>query len=345
MKPLRALQEAVEYGALLAGEALVLSLPPRVADDLVRGAARLFFRLDGRRRRTTLENLRVAFGGTLDAEARVALAKRTFEHAFRTAVDLARGPRHLRGARGMRRHVRLTGDFDRLLADVRAGRGGVLWSAHLGNWELIGPRLRRERVRVRLVTRKVENSLLDARAAAWRGGGDGVIDKRGAVREALRALRDGGWVGLLSDQNAGRTGEFVPFFGLPASTSPIAALLAVRAGVPIYMGVVRRVGPGYDFEAIFHRYEVDPSIDRRVEADRLLAAYSARVETWARTWPEQYMWLHRRWKTRPRGEKPGPHLPSYDQRRKRTWERWKRRRANLAKRRGRPVATPVATGA
>jgi KDO2-lipid IV(A) lauroyltransferase len=314
--PLRALRERLEYAALLAGECFLLSMPPRVADEIVRGAARAFYRIDGRRRRTTLENLRVAFGDAMPAPAREALARRAFEHAFQTALDLARGPRYLRSARAMRRRVRLTGDFDRLLADARAGRGGVMLSAHLGNWELIGPRLRRERVRVRLVTRRVENSLLDARAATWRGAGDDdvVIDKRGAVRSALRALREGAWVGLLADQNAGRAGEFVPFFGLPASTSPIAALLAVRSGAPLYMGVVRRVGPGYRYEAIFHRYEVDPSADRHVEEERLMTAYAARVETWARTWPEQYMWLHRRWKTRPPGEVPGPHLPTYDRR-------------------------------
>jgi KDO2-lipid IV(A) lauroyltransferase len=214
----------------------------------------------------------------------------------------------------MRRRVRLTGDFDRLLADVRAGRGGVLLSAHLGSWEILGARIRRERVPFRAVARRVENARVDARAAAWRGGGGRVIDKHGAVRTALRALRDGEWVGMLSDQNAGRHGVFLPFFGLPASTSPIAALLALRAGVPLYMGVVRRVGPGYAFEAIFHRYEVDPTADRRLETRRLLEAYVARLETWVRAWPEQYMWLHRRWKSRPRGEKPGPHLPQYHRR-------------------------------
>jgi len=335
LKVLRAIRDVLEYGVLLAGEAFLLSLPPRIADELVRGAARAFFRLDGRRRRTTLENLRVAFGGSMDAATRETLARRTFEHAFQTVLDLARAPRHVRSSRAMRDRIRLTGDFDRLAADARAGRGGLLWSAHLGNWEVIGPRLRREGIHVRLVTRKVDNALLDARATAWRGGGDGVIDKRGAVREALRALRERAWVGLLSDQNAGAAGEFIPFFGLPASTSPIGALLAVRTAVPVYMGVVRRVGPGYRFEAIFHRYQVDPAADPRVEARRLLDAYASRVETWARRWPEQYMWLHRRWKTRPRGETPGPNLPTYDRRRKATRLRAKR----IARARRRAMAT------
>src|SRR5262249_37369196 len=163
--------------------------PPRIADELVRGAARAFFRLDGRRRRTTLENLRVAFGGSMDAATRESLARRTFEHAFQTVLDLARAPRHVRSARAMRDRIRLTGRprpgrLDRPAAAARAGRGGLLWSAHLGNGEVIGPRLRREGIHVRLVTRKVDNALLDARATAWRGGEDGVIDKRGAVREA-----------------------------------------------------------------------------------------------------------------------------------------------------------------
>lgn len=327
MRFVKGLRDRLEYAVLRAGQAAALSVTPRAAEPILRAAAVAYFRLDGRRRRTTLENLRVAFGDELSPEARRALAVRAVENAFRTAYEIAVAPRFLRSLRSLRERISLTGDDDLMFADARAGRAAVVLSAHLGNWEIFASRLQRERIPLSVVVRPVENPLLDEWAARVRGGRASVIEKRGAVRDGLRSLRKGTWVGLLADQNAGRHGVFVPFFGLPASTSPIAAILAVRAGVPVYFGVNRRVGRGMRFELRLHRHETDPSADHRTETRRLLDAYAAHVEAWAREWPEQYMWLHRRWKTRPLDEAPGPHIPVYDRRKRLVRERLKRRRA------------------
>jgi KDO2-lipid IV(A) lauroyltransferase len=142
-----------------------------------------------------------------------------------------------------------------------------------------------------------------------------VIAKRGAVRESLRWLRGGGWVALLADQDAGARGAFVPFFGLPASTTTIPHVLAVRAGVPLYAGAcVRRPGPRPGFDVHLVRVAETPRAPAGDEAERvvrLAEATSRALERWVGAHPDQYNWLHRRWKSRPAGEPRRPGIPAY----------------------------------
>jgi KDO2-lipid IV(A) lauroyltransferase len=134
------------------------------------------------------------------------------------------------------------------------------------------------------------------------------------VRDVVAAVRRGAWVGVLADQNAGRRGEFVPFFGLPASTFRFAATIAARHGFPVYFAAAIRRGGRFRYEYKIHRWQAPEGLSRHDAERQILEAYSARLEAWAREVPEQYLWLHRRWKTRPPGEAPGPHLPAYPRR-------------------------------
>jgi KDO2-lipid IV(A) lauroyltransferase len=197
---------------------------------------------------------------------------------------------------------------------ARRGEGGLLVGGHLGNWEM-GPRcLRLSGVNARAVMRPVENRLINDHAVAARGGLATVIPKRGAVRAVMGTLRSGGWVALLADQNAGRGGVFVPFFGLPASTHPLPAVLALRLRLPLYVGAcLRRPGTGYAFDIHIRRVDTgrpdDDVTDDRV--DEVVARMTAAIEAQVRSAPDQYNWLHRRWKSRPPDEPAGPHQPAY----------------------------------
>ncbi len=136
----------------------------------------------------------------------------------------------------------------------------------------------------------------------------GVIGEVDSLVGALQKVRD------LADQNAGRHGVFVPFFGLPASTYPFGAAVAVRYGLPVYFGAAVRRGRGFRYDVVVKRYEVAPTADPEADARRLLEAFHAQMEAWIRSAPEQYLWMHRRWRSRPPGEPAGPHLPVYDRR-------------------------------
>jgi KDO2-lipid IV(A) lauroyltransferase len=135
--------------------------------------------------------------------------------------------------------------------------------------------------------------------------GVALIDKRGALRPVLEALRRGGLVGILLDQNAARReGVFVPFFGHAASTSRSLALLALRTGAPVLPIFIRREAPGR------HRVVIEPALRRPTVNDpeqaivELTTRCTEAIECAIRTSPEQWLWSHNRWRTRPPGVAP-----------------------------------------
>jgi KDO2-lipid IV(A) lauroyltransferase len=127
-----------------------------------------------------------------------------------------------------------------------------------------------------------------------------LIPRREASKEAMQKLRAGRIVAFVADQNAGRSGVFVPFFGRLASTHRGAALLAVRSGAPMFFAAAVREGS--DYCGITE--EITESREGELEdvVRRLTAAFTASLERLVRRWPEQYFWHHRRWKTRPPAE-------------------------------------------
>ena len=307
------LAHALQYAAVRFAEALVRSFPPAALPFVARAAGWCWWALDGRRRERARENLRVAFGAGLDDTARRALVRRSFASLLGVPLEVLLQPRLLSHPADLRRRVRLLGDWDQLRSEVAAGGGGLIVTGHLGNWELAGRCLRLLGVPAQVVVRPIENPWLDAHASRARGGAGSVITKRGAARGVLAALRSGRWVALLADQNAGVGGVFVPFFGLEASTPALPAVLALRNGAPLYLGACLRASRGpLTYDIHLRRLEVPRAVEPSPEAVRTLLSQATRtLESWIRLVPDQYNWLHRRWKRRPAGEVPGPHLPAY----------------------------------
>lgn len=190
-----------------------------------------------------------------------------------------------------------------LLADPRAK---ICVTAHLGSWEMAiaaaaffigGPSA--------VILRRIDNPFLDAfvrwirfpKNAQW-------IEKRGAAAEALQRLRRGEHVALLADENAGRRGLFVDFFGRPASTTKLPALLALLTGAPIVCGVaVRRPTT----PTLLYRVAcIEPGAFAHLGDDAPRALTQAMVSTferWIRETPTQWRWIHWRWRSRPDGTK------------------------------------------
>jgi len=156
-----------------------------------------------------------------------------------------------------------------------------------------------------VIARPLDNPALDRRLIALRGGtGNAVIPKRRAVRETMKALARGSGVAILIDQDSREDGVFVPFFGRLASTTPTLALLALRTEAPIIPVFARVNADGTIAISIEPAVPVDAGPDRDADVARITAACTAVVERWVRKDPEQWLWMHRRWKTRPPGETP-----------------------------------------
>lgn len=312
---LQRLLHALQYAGFLLVELLVRSLSARAAAGLASVGGSAWYLVDRRRRLRATENLRIAFGATLPPGERARLARGAFTSLLRVALEVLQQPRLLKCARDLDRRVWLHGDWRELHALSRpGGTGGVLVTGHVGNWELGARILRLYDVPTRAVMRPIDNPLLDAHAVRARGGADSVIRKRGAVRDVLGTVRQGGWVALLADQNAGRGGVFVPFFGLRASTHPLPAVVALRLRLPLFAAAcLRRPGVPFGFDIHVRRIDLGPPeddvTDERVDA--AMARVTAVLEGWVRAAPDQYNWVHRRWKSRPPDEAPSALWPAY----------------------------------
>ena len=253
-----------------------------------------------RRRRIALTNLGRAYPELPVAERR-RLARRAAQHLGMTLVELPRlltAPLEETLAR-----IRLDG-VDHLHAAMQAHGRALVLTAHLGNWEILCAAHRLTDYGLSVVVRPLDAPWLDAVADRLRRRtGVDVIDKRGALRPVLEALRRGRMVGILMDQNAARReGVFVEFFGHAASTSRSLALLAVRTGAPVVPIFARRAGGTGHTVVIRPALTPPASNDPEAAVVELTARCTAEIERAIREAPEQWLWSHDRWRTRPPGE-------------------------------------------
>lgn len=200
--------------------------------------------------------------------------------------------------------VRLHGLEHLRAAMARHGRVLVL-TAHLGNWELLAIAHRLTGFPLAVVVRPLDARALNALAERLRRkAGVELLTKRGALRAVLSALHRARMVGVLLDQNASRReGVFVPFFGRPASTSKSLALLATRTRTPVLPIFTCREADGG------HRVTIHPPLEapETPDAERAIIELTMRcneaIEAAVRRTPEQWLWIHRRWRTRPGAER------------------------------------------
>ncbi|MCP5071055.1 MAG: lysophospholipid acyltransferase family protein [bacterium] len=307
----------LQYLLMRLAEALVQSLPPPAAQRVGDVAGDVWWAVDRRRRKRASENLRVAYPELPPAE-RQALVRACFRSMARVPVETMFAERLLPDWEAILRRCVIEGDLDRLRRHAQAGEAIMVVTGHLGNWELAARFLRLLGADLAVVARPIDNPLIDAHIVKQRGGPGTVIRHHGALARVREALRGGRMAALVGDQNAGRRGMFVPFFGLPASTYGAPGWMALREDVPLMVGTcTRQPGHDYRFRICFTFESLPPDAGRRGAIERLTALTMQRLEERVREAPEQYNWLHRRWKDRPPGEDPATDRPRYDHHRPR----------------------------
>jgi KDO2-lipid IV(A) lauroyltransferase len=244
-----------------------------------------------------MDNLRRAFGGEQSTVALRRLGRRSFEHLGMNVVEAC--VFSFRSTSVLLSRVQVVG-VEHLDKAAAEDRGIFLLTAHLGNWELLAAAHSLTRFNLSVVVRPLDDPLLDRLVDRFRRrGGVELIAKRRALREILDALRRGRMVGLLLDQNASRAeGVFAPFFGVPASTSKALALLSLRTGAPVVPVFIRRLPGGR------HRVEIEAPVGLPADGDvgSYTAAFNRAIEGAIRRAPEQWFWMHQRWRTQPRSK-------------------------------------------
>ncbi len=281
-------------------------IPSPLLDLPLRAAAGLARRGEAGRR--AWENLRLAYGEELRSQELELLLDRVFRHGRRLVHEWLALSKE--DADWVTRRVELDASIERLDREVAAGRGVIVVTGHLGNWELLAARLSHRGYRGAVIGRRHPRDP----AAAWlprirRRHGVETLAQDAPPRRALEILRNGGVLGILCDLEVRRLdGEFVPFFGRPALTMAAPAALARATRLPLYP--VRCVA--HDPQS--YRLSVDPPLQLergkdRTEARRdLLTRMNALFEAWIRKTPEQWAWHQHRWRTRP-GEREVLPLP------------------------------------
>lgn len=261
---------------------------------LVRSLAALWYRLDRRHRKITLANLKFSYGDTLAVADRERLARQVFCHFVRFGwemLELLLAPLCL-----IRRKVIIVGE-EHVEAALAQGRGLVAIAAHAGNWEytVMGYGLKYRPVAV--VGRELDHPWA-ARLARYlrERGGNFMVAKQKGMKEIMYHLRQNRVVGIIIDQNTTTAGGLlVDFFGKPARTTPVAALLA-RRGIPVLPTLSRRLGDGRHLMVIFPPLSFTKTKDAQADIQRHLELQSRAIEAWVRATPSQWLWLHRRWK-------------------------------------------------
>jgi KDO2-lipid IV(A) lauroyltransferase len=279
-------------------------MPPTLVHGALRGVAGLarFSRFEELAR----ANLERVYGGELAPEAQRALARAVRLHAARQVHDwlrLARvDPRDPASGRWIEDEVELDGSFALYERELARGRGVLIVTAHLGDWELLAARVERTGARGSVVGHERTNDPAARFFARMRErNGLRTIRQSASPREALEVLRAGRPLGLLTDLEVRRLhGEFVPFLGSPALTLTAPAALARAAGVPL-------LPASCVFDARSGRWRL--RFEEPLELERGLARREARLDLlarqnevfgrWIRAHPEQWAWHQPRWRTRP----------------------------------------------
>ena len=276
------------------------SLPLPAAVKFGEWCGRQAISLSRRSFRTAVDNLLQAFPEMTPPEAE-ALATRVYEHFGRATVEVAFADRLLRRST-LSDHLVVRNEH--YLRDVlAAGKGAIVVSAHLGPWEMFGILAHHRGIPLTSVYRPPKNPYLNRFLQRYRSEhGQVFIPKYGAARELLRLLRRGGYIALLVDQHAKDEGLWLPFFGRPASTTSAPAFLAFKTGVPILTGYARRLPGLYRFEVFCDEpMFVRPTGDRRADLRNATIEINRRLESYVRQFPDQWLWMHRRWRSPPPG--------------------------------------------
>lgn len=261
----------------------------------------------GRERERTFAHLRLALGGELSEREIRRIALRAFQNLAMTGLELLRmdGP----GGQRILEMIEVKG-WEHVQEARERGKGGIFVTGHMGNWELCAAYVAFRGLPMNVVARRIYVEALDRELVSMRTRmGVRTLYRDRSMRIPLRCLKRNEFLGILPDQDVRRVGGmFVEFFGKPAYTPVGPALLALASGAPLLLARdIRQQGK--------HLITVDPPIypnldsPRDEEVRRLVCLYTHRLEQFVREHPDQWAWMHRRWRTRPEDVRlrGGPH--------------------------------------
>jgi Kdo2-lipid IVA lauroyltransferase/acyltransferase len=276
-------------------------LPRPAALALGQVLAAMFFHCSHKLREIGEWNLKLVWP-ELDSAERRRIVRGVFSNFGRLLAEFCQMPKLRPNSVSQ---VVIYDGFENFAEAVQRGRGTLFLTAHFGAWELCPFAHALYGHPLKFVVRPIDNPLIDDLVNRYRTlSGNQIIEKKNALKEILTTLKRGGSVGILIDQNTTReAGVFVPFFGVPACTTTSLVTIAARTGAAIVPGVLI-----WDSDLRKHRLRFEPPVElvrtgnpqQDIVENTVLC--NQILERLVRKNPDQWLWVHRRWKTRPEGE-------------------------------------------
>ena len=299
------LQISVEYFVARTLLTMLRLMPRKLAVAVGQFVAYTAYLLFGRLRRTGMRNVELAFPESTEDE-RKRLVLGCFKSLGRQLGEVSQLPKATKESlSNLVEFEYEEGVLEKLEQAKAEGRGMIFMTPHLGGWEILAFSLSALREPLSFLVRRIDNPRIETLVDDIRTRfGNQTIDKTKAALSSIRVLKHGGVLGILADLNSQpHEGVFVPFFGRLACTTAGVAVMAMRTDswlVPMCTPwdekkkkYIIRIGPVLEFE---------PTGDRERDVENLTARFTKVFEDMIRAYPDQWLWIHRRWKTRPQGE-------------------------------------------
>jgi KDO2-lipid IV(A) lauroyltransferase len=303
-KPRNDLVDRIQYIGLRIVAMFLHCWPVNAALGAARALGDLVCAIDRKHRNRAIANLSRSFPELAPHQARL-LARRSMQNLFMFFAEVLFTTRLIR-IDTWPRYVRLENFRPVLELLLRRRRPLIMLTGHYGNFEISNYVLSTFGFDTVAIGRPLDNPYVDRWLTRMRQRqGARIIAKKGATAEVAEVLDERGTVGFVADQNAGKKGIFVDFFGRKASTYKSIGLLAIEYDCPVVVGYARRVNGRFQF--VVGVQDIIHPADWRNAPDPLLyitQRYTKAIEDFVRQDPGQYWWVHRRWKTRPKGELP-----------------------------------------
>lgn len=296
------MREWLEYAAAWIGLKTLGMMPRPVARFIGASFAKVAYAIRTPLRRAALQNLKLAFPDWSEAKRRKMVHAMTRQVGW-MAGEFSQFPNYTRG--NIERIVAVDG-FENFDAARRLGKGVLFLTGHMSAWELAPFAHALYGYPLHFLVRPIANPRVDALINRYRClSGNKPIEKNRSARAILKVLGEGGTVGILSDQNTAlEEGVFVDFFGIPASTTSGLARIALRTDAAVVPGFL-----SWDSVRRKYRLRFEPAVplartgDEEADVRESTARFTRVIEDYVRVHPDQWLWVHKRWKTRPAGEK------------------------------------------
>ncbi len=272
-------------------------IPQSTAKKIAEILGRVWFVIDQRHREIAVRNLARAFGDQMSPGEIRTLARRIFCNLARIIFEIG-WSMHLDES-GVRKHIRFSG-LENLRMAREKGRGVLILTAHMGNWELLLAAAGKVGLPISAIYRPLDFRPLDLFFSELRSrSGAKLIPKHRGMRKVMESLRKNECVGVLLDQNArGRSGVFVDFFSTPASTNTGLALLARATESPVVPLFLVREADRY-FVKCLPELPLIKSDNKNKDVETNTRIYNKVIESIVRNYPDQWFWVHRRWENMP----------------------------------------------